>query len=197
MSTNIECSKCGDTVAVESRSVTLPFTCVACEAAIEKFTQEVEAPAQRLTEEQIEVAQFYEKMAPASQPEPELTEEFASVENTTLLIADLEKQIETRTRDLERLSGQYADLLAHVRAGKESVQDFIHQIENQAKTIASFENDIDSLMETIDTLKLRLAGKTAQLLTEQKKSLWTKFKEQWVREREAAREEEKRMGYYD
>ena len=125
-----------------------------------------------------------------------MTEEFASVENTTLLIADLEKQLETRTRDLERLSGQYADLLAHVRAGKESVQDFIHQIENQAKTIASFENDIDSLLETINTLKLRLAGKTAQLLTEQKKSLWTKFKEQWVREREAAREEEKRMGYY-
>ena len=114
-----------------------------------RATQEVEAPAQRLTEEQIEVAQFYEKMAPASQPEPELTEEFASVENTTLLIADLEKQLETRTRDLERLSGQYADLLAHVRAG-----------------------------------------------IEQKKSLWTKFKEQWVREREAAREEEKRMGYY-
>lgn len=153
MSTNIECSKCGDTVAVESRSVTLPFTCVACEAAIEKFTQEVEAPAQRLTEEQIEVAQFYKKMAPASQPEPELTEEFASVENTTLLIADLEKQIETRTRDLERLSGQYADLLAHVRAGKESVQDFNHQIENQAKTIASFENDIDSLLEKITRYK--------------------------------------------
>ena len=73
-----------------------------------------------------------------------MTEEFASVENTTLLIADLEKQLETRTRDLERV-------LAYVRAGKESVQ---------------------------------------------KKSLWTKFKEQWVREREATREEEKRMGYY-
>ena len=35
MSTNIECSKCGDTVAFESRSVTLPFTCVACESAID------------------------------------------------------------------------------------------------------------------------------------------------------------------
>jgi phage FluMu protein Com len=110
MMTNIECTKCGDVIAVESRSVVLPFVCMACESAIATFTQEVEAPAP-LTDEQVEVAKFYEAMSPASET-PELSEEFATVENTTKLIEDLETQLSVAKQRSDELKLTVENLVA-------------------------------------------------------------------------------------
>jgi hypothetical protein len=95
--TNIECTQCGDAVAVESRTVTLPFVCMQCEAAVEDFdatTQQYEdmAPVSRFDEDTAEIDSAYEDPS-VTDNLSDLSDEFASVENTTLLIEDLEKQI--------------------------------------------------------------------------------------------------------
>lgn len=40
--TIIECSKCGDSIAVTGLTVTLPFVCMSCEKKQEEFQQETE-----------------------------------------------------------------------------------------------------------------------------------------------------------
>jgi hypothetical protein len=73
----IECSKCGDLIEVTASTVVLPFTCMKCE--------ECEAVPNEFA------GQVYDDMAPTNTET--LTDEFATVENTTALIADLEKQL--------------------------------------------------------------------------------------------------------
>jgi ribonuclease HIII len=106
--TKIECSTCGDMIEVTASTVTLPFICLKCEENMNSFTQAFDAdtvksvmtilknPAiqeqlanEGLEVDQAEVDKFYEAM----KPKAELTDEYASVENTTLLIEDLEKQL--------------------------------------------------------------------------------------------------------
>jgi hypothetical protein len=271
--TNIECTKCGDVVEVTADTVVLPFVCMSCEDAIAKFTQEFVPPAP-VTDEQAEVAAFYEKMAPESETtEPE--EEFATVENTTLLIADLEEQLrqerilsDSLKLRIENGEEKNTQLLIEKNRQADTIRTRGVQIENQAKTIASYENDIDGLLDKqvrsnvalqflkaviyqlgkagmelrkevdtlktkvvseqrrteiekmisqmnassangyasqaadlryeidqlnaeIDTLKLNLKCTKEELATERRKSLWTRFVEQWRAEAKRAAEENK------
>lgn len=88
--TKLECRQCGDMIEVTASTVVLPFTCMKCEAAQDEFA-----------------GQVYEDMAPKSSLESmagtplpadpngplDLSGEFATVDNTTTLIADLEEQL--------------------------------------------------------------------------------------------------------
>ena len=73
--TNLECTKCGDMVAVTANAVLLPFVCMRCDqTGLERTSfgslaggyspdQEADVAA---------VAQFYEDMKPASEKTPQL-----------------------------------------------------------------------------------------------------------------------------
>jgi endogenous inhibitor of DNA gyrase (YacG/DUF329 family) len=152
MLATVICSKCGDAVDVTSRSVVLPFTCESCEEAIGKFASNVEEE---------ETKQKYEDMAPSNVPctagllEPgsEMSEpDGATVENTTLLIEDLEKQVV----DAKQLA---ADRLKEIEACDRIVQSYRKlandadvqlvsaeaRNENQYNTIVRLERQCDQM----------------------------------------------------
>jgi DNA-directed RNA polymerase subunit M/transcription elongation factor TFIIS len=82
--TRIECSNCNEVVEVTADILSLPFVCQDC-------AQE---------------AVFQEAMKPASSqtPAPESNHDGATVENTTLLIADLEEQVRQRDQKIKELA---------------------------------------------------------------------------------------------
>lgn len=74
MTQNIECTNCHDIIGLEGgRTIVIPFTCGTCLTEVEQTT----------------------KYAASSEGEPavELDHEYATVENTTLLIDDLQEQL--------------------------------------------------------------------------------------------------------
>ena len=89
--TRIECSKCSDIVETTATSMTFPFTCDAC----------------------LEAQKFVEVIAPKAEPKetPDLARtlveednhDTATVENTTLLIADLEQQLAGANREIAKM----------------------------------------------------------------------------------------------
>jgi hypothetical protein len=125
----IECCACLDMIEVTANAVTLPFTCMACEATaadaaelqaekelkVSRFERGEDSVYPFVDEPDDEtynslVSQFYEDMKPAGGAQNnqgvEPSEEFASVANTTLLIADLEKQLtdsQSRARTYEQM----------------------------------------------------------------------------------------------
>lgn len=117
--TNLECTKCGDMVAVTANAVLLPFVCMRCDetglsttsfGSLAGGDQEADVDYsfsydQDAFRDNATVAQFYEDMAPASENEP-LTEEGASIENTTALIADLEAQLVAVKKDRDELDNE-------------------------------------------------------------------------------------------
>lgn len=95
MSTSIECTNCKEVVEVTGNTVTLPFVCEDCEAA----------------------AEFQETIVPSAtvkitgwETPPALDEEDATVENTTLLIADLEEQVAQLTEREQKANALIADM---------------------------------------------------------------------------------------
>jgi phage terminase large subunit GpA-like protein len=131
ITTVIECTECHDLVDMAADSVSLPFVCLSCDnvaKAEEQFTQQ----------EYVDMAPSSVK-ATASTVTAEPTEEFATVENTTLLIEDLEAQV----RDLQERNkwqvGQIDVLVDRVIA-KDT------QIANQAGTIKNLEQRNDELL---------------------------------------------------
>jgi hypothetical protein len=74
-------------VVITVRSITLPFVCPKCEQAIAEFDNIDEETPKYDT-------------APAA---VKLSEDFATVENTTLLIEDLERQLENQWHEIDAL----------------------------------------------------------------------------------------------
>jgi chromosome segregation ATPase len=152
----ITCSQCYRLVDYVSRALTInaPFVCDACASVGDE-----------------EVDRFYRDMAPAKPQDPiEPTEEFATVENTTLLIADLEKQLKTSDLAYSCLQRDHTGLLAHVKglgadltraeehiAALTSLGDFYHdQLKKTREELtinnASLNFWCDSLQKTLKAL---------------------------------------------
>jgi hypothetical protein len=86
MSTNIECTECHDTICMETRSVELPFVCNDCELRAAMAPIKPARVASFVTNgrhEEIDLAPEHAGLDEAD----------ATVENTTLLIEDLEEQV--------------------------------------------------------------------------------------------------------
>jgi hypothetical protein len=137
ITTVIECTECHDLVDIAADSVSLPFVCPSCDnvaKAEEQFTKQ----------KYVDMAPSSVKATASTVTEP--TEEFATVENTTLLIEDLESQV----RDLQERNVQQAndiDLLnvcIDVEENRVVARDT--QIANQAGTIKNREQQNDELL---------------------------------------------------
>lgn len=161
----VTCDKCGDPVEVTADSVKLPFVCSLCEETIQKFHQDADAIREALTENEAEVAEFYEKTKPASAETTEPTEEFATVENTTRLIEDLETQLAVAKERGDDLLDQVAELKRREEATEE-LNVAINQAHNlmissRDRKIAYFEKtlcpslraDLDKADESIRNLQ--------------------------------------------
>ena len=98
MSTRIECTKCNDVVDLEASSITLPFICESCETIEfqEAIKPAVPAPAN------------------VGQQDHGLDESSATIENTTLLIEDLEKQVSLLQDSLDSSNKLIADMSAQL-----------------------------------------------------------------------------------
>lgn len=82
----IICDKCGDSVDTTAKSVSLPFECENCQETAQKYEDMAPSSLPRTAK-----GNFLSAMrSPEAEP---LTDEFATVENTTLLIMDLEEQV--------------------------------------------------------------------------------------------------------
>jgi ribosome-binding protein aMBF1 (putative translation factor) len=156
---NIECSICRTIVAVTADTIALPFVCLACENVNDEINIALE---ENFTEQE------YTDMAPAHSVaatastvnvtgSTEPTEEFATVENTTLLIEDLETQV----RDLRERNDWQAKTLTEgsdyslmlqrkVEYFEKTLAPHIDsleaQVRNQAGTIARLEQQNDVLL---------------------------------------------------
>jgi hypothetical protein len=122
ITTVIECTECHDLVDITTDSIKLPFVCSSCDLEAKQI--EIDTLKKVLASDVVrdhlatnglrvddEALDFYAKMAPSSVAataatiNAEPTEEFATVENTTLLIEDLEAQV----RDLKERNVQQAN----------------------------------------------------------------------------------------
>lgn len=178
--TTLICSTCSDPIEVTATSVVLPFVCLKCEESIKDFEKMLDDSETDKT-----VEEFYDAMTPASESDAGLLEpgtktevaspeDFATVENTTLLIQDLEKQLAT-ARELA------ADRLKEIEYVEET-----HEL-----SLAFGRAIIARLSEAFADLKAELVSERSQrthwqreekitstlLLQELDKSLWTRFKE--------------------
>jgi hypothetical protein len=210
MSTTIECTQCGDAVAVESRSVTLPFVCMQCEAAVEDFdatTQLYEdmAPAttQSFPQEAIDRATVTQEVPEmtvypvvemeidSAYEDPSVTdnlsEEFASVENTTLLIEDLEQQLVEAKHDLDYERERNADFLQHIEAARDTISTLQTTADDRLVEINGLEAQLDEMSillvkflvkATEDFEKLAKQVKTAELTLEIEKQNSRTLKDQ-------------------
>jgi hypothetical protein len=159
ITTVIECTECHDLVDITTDSIKLPFVCSSCDLEAKQI--EIDTLKKVLASDVVrdhlatnglraddEALDFYAKMAPSSvaataatinEGPTEPTEEFATVENTTLLIEDLEAQV----RDLQERNGWQVgeiDVLVDRVIAKDT------QIANQAGTIKNLEHQNDTLL---------------------------------------------------
>ena len=214
MSIRIECSTCGDMIEVTASTVTLPFVCLKCEENMNSFTQAFDADTVKsvvtilknpaiqeqlanrgLEVDQAEVDKFYEAMKPKS----ELTDEYASVENTTLLIEDLEKQladargaIEIKNESIKNLASVRDTQLLTIQKLGQRIDTLVSCRDTQFDRIIGLKQQLASVRNSSDmelsTLRSKLTGSIeywrdqyefmrTRLLQEQNKSFWDHFKE--------------------
>ncbi len=147
----IECSNCGDMIEVTASTVVLPFTCMKCDTPCD-------------TPDEF-AGQVYDDMAPTNRET--FTDEFATVENTTALIADLEKQLADTKAFLNRRDRESTVLLARIMG----LEDLLVAAGKDNEVLL---RSVDSLHRQIMQLRLkaandeevmtsRLAEKTEQL----------------------------------
>lgn len=156
--TRLECTKCGDVIEVTATSIVLPFVCMSCEQKTQEFEAEVE---------EAEVKDFYDKMTPdttpVAEPADELSEEFATVENTTLLIEDLEQQLVAVKNDRDELD---RDNQAHAAANLSQENVLLNERLERAQNSRNFYKQ--ELEDVLDILS-----------EEKSKSLWQCFKDRY------------------
>lgn len=105
MSTNIECTNCHDVVELTADSIMLPFICDGCENDAEQY--EKMAPA-------VTIKSYDEFPNLITEPLVEPSHD-ATVENTTLLIADLEQQVAMSDKALNDANVLIADMSAQLQ----------------------------------------------------------------------------------
>lgn len=131
----IECSNCGDMIEVTASTVVLPFTCMKCDTPCD-------------TPDEF-AGQVYDDMAPTNRET--FTDEFATVENTTALIADLEKQLADTKALLNRRDRESTVLLARIMG----LED---QLVAARKDHEVLLGSVDSLHRQIMRLRLKAAN---------------------------------------
>jgi hypothetical protein len=93
MSTFIECNNCGEVKDVEAKSVTLPYFCGECVAA-DQFQKDITPKAGEVAIKRLdEYPTLTELVTKEELRSSYMDDDNATVENTTLLIQDLEAQI--------------------------------------------------------------------------------------------------------
>lgn len=105
-STVIECSLCHNVVEITGRRIEMPFVCPPCEREAEMY----DAMAPKVTSQTVQAHGDYpytaEDYAAMQKPLPTLEHDTATIENTTLLIADLEEQVRIANTLIEDMSTQ-------------------------------------------------------------------------------------------
>jgi chromosome segregation ATPase len=102
MSTHIECNDCGKVLDVEARFIELPFFCPDCEE------KDVDRSGSGYSE------------GPSDQ-QVTLDEESATIENTTLLIADLEQQVAASEKLVDTANELIADMSTQLKEDTEEL----------------------------------------------------------------------------
>lgn len=171
------CSKCGDAFAVTLRTVVLPFVCSGCQKALVTFAKDLETVLQNpgvqktLAEQGYTVdadvvadftKQTYEDMRPAASAleacaRLEPAEEFSSIENTTLLIADLEKQLaeaKQRIGYFEKTCCPELRRTTDIRDARIRVLE--GELDGDVRVIELLKAVIDSLVEAHEKTQLKL-----------------------------------------
>jgi len=188
--TVIECTKCGDMTVVTAAAVVLPFVCMDCDpTGLERTSfgslaggdspdQEADVDDQYITGHQ-EVSQFYEAMEPASEneacyPEP-LTEEGASVENTTALIADLEAQLALANATVAELQNRNDQQTQSLLLSVDYSLTLEMENEDQRATLALLALRVKNLADSRDFYKTEQSDVRLRLSLERNKSWWTKL----------------------
>ena len=186
--TNLECTKCGDMVAVTADEVLLPFVCMRCDqTGLERTSfgslavgdQEADVDYsfsydQDAFRDNATVAQFYEDMAPASENEP-LTEEGASVENTTALIADLEAQLASANATVAELQNRNDQQIQSLLLSVDYSLTLEMENEDQRATLALLALRVKNLADSRDFYKTEQSDVRLRLSLERNKSWWTKL----------------------
>jgi len=121
MSTSIECNNCKEVVEVTATSITLPFFCETCEAAA--FQDAIKPASVAGVIRSSQTAQ-----AEADFP---LNDDDATVENTTLLIEDLEEQL-TLTKQISAAQQEYIESMEKTAESAKAL------IDEQADRISEF-----------------------------------------------------------
>ena len=124
MSTSIECNNCKEVVEVTATSITLPFFCETCEAAAFQDAIKPVVPAKHPP---------FVRSSQTAQAEADfpLNDEDATVENTTLLIEDLEEQL-TLTKQISAAQQEYIESMEKTAESAKAL------IDEQAGRISEF-----------------------------------------------------------
>ena len=135
--TRIECSNCGNVKELTAKVIVLPYTCTECEEAAE-------------FQEAIQPASFtpYDGTGPTCADPAGLNEDDATVENTTLLIADLEQQL-AEAKEFEEARTEYI-------VGLESTQVQANQI------IADLTDQFNIRQDRLKEASARIAALTQE-----------------------------------
>jgi chromosome segregation ATPase len=175
-------------VAVTANAVLLPFVCMRCDetglsttsfGSLAGGDQEADVDYsfsydQDAFRDNATVAQFYEDMAPASENEP-LTEEGASIENTTALIADLEAQLVAVKKDRDELDNEVEAMQNDLIIANETITELnlrINRAEYNAELLAL---RVKNLADSRDFYKNEQSDVRLRLSLERNKSWWTKL----------------------
>ena len=159
MSTFIECNNCGEVKDVEAKSVTLPYFCAECVAA-DQFQQDIAPQANAALTKLMTTPSVLEQ-------QDYMHDDNATVENTTLLIQDLEAQIleqkelnakanELLTDMSNQLTEDAAELGERDRriaADNELISDLGTQLHTAQQLNERLEQDMSTLIDKLNKLR--------------------------------------------
>lgn len=158
--TKVECTKCGDLILTTADTIVDPFVCMSCEQKAKEFEQMCESNGEFATLDLDAITQFYEDMKPKSslprtvEVEPEeLTDEFATVENTTALISDLENQLTREKRATDRLVDEVEKLQKQVAEERRARGALNEEKARQANTIREYREANERLEPRVEELE--------------------------------------------
>jgi hypothetical protein len=111
----VECSKCGEIIETTARTFAWPFFCDECKASV-KFHQDIAPTPANPANVQKSLNDLSDWVQGAPAPELGILPEHnpalgdATIENTTLLINDLEQQVAASAKALEDANSLIADM---------------------------------------------------------------------------------------
>lgn len=132
MTQNIECTNCHDIIALEGgRTIVIPYTCGTCLTEVEQTAKSLSLP----------------KYAASAEGEPsvELDHEYATVENTTLLIDDLQEQLTTATDTVSTLIEKLTQAEEFISAEVDRSTKFLEDLTQLTQRNAELQLENDGL----------------------------------------------------